>query len=87
MPHAYEVFTTLKLTFDDTYVQEKTLTKICIQISRQVELVEGASVELVEGATNQLVAKKERLIKKIRIIILKMKCNFKRGLMLPIILC
>jgi hypothetical protein len=49
--------------------------------------VEGASVELVEGATNQLVAKKERLIKKIRIIILRMKCNFKRGLMLPIILC
>jgi hypothetical protein len=59
MPLAYEVFTTPKLTFDDTHVQEKTLAKTCIQISRQVKLVEGANVELVKGATNQLVAKKK----------------------------
>jgi hypothetical protein len=49
----------------------------------QVEFVEEASVEFVEGAINQSVAK-DQVNLGLSTNILRMKCNFQRGIMLPI---
>jgi hypothetical protein len=49
-PHAFDVFTMLVMTFEETFDQQRITTKIGIQILSQVEPMEEANVVLVIGA-------------------------------------
>ncbi len=80
--HASEVFLTPISTFEKTPNRQKIIALTGLQILSQVKHVR-VGVELVKKAINQPVTKDQANLG-FRASILKMKCNFQGGIMLPI---